>query len=134
MGLREQAEKGRVKIRLLVELGIKYGTEFKEIDDAIDSMLGRDKYLRLAYWLEKNRGDWSDGPEYARVGMEGFKIDPAKPEDAAISKEIWGFISDWDGDGRVFRDCTWNYSTLYGMADADLRADLAKLQEHEDRF
>jgi hypothetical protein len=133
-------EKTLAKYRLLAELSVKYSPEFKEVcdtifkevGDAIQFLLGRDKYLRLAYYLEKNRGDWIDGPDYARQGIEGFSIDPEKPHDAEISKEIWGFIIDWDGDGRVFRDCKWDYGTLYTMANANLYLDLARLREHEE--
>lgn len=126
---REAEDKKRAELRLVVGLGIKYGQEFSSIGNAIHYLLSRDKYLRLAYYLSKNRGDWSDGPSYAEMGIENFNIETA--DDVKIYKEISGLISDWDGDGRCFRDCEWNYGELYGMANKDLKNDLFAAMEFE---
>lgn len=83
--------------------------------DVMFAILAKDKYLRLAYWLERNRSDWSEGCDFARTGLDEFECD--SEDDNAIASEIGELISNWGGDGRCFRDCHWNYSVLYGMAD-----------------
>jgi len=102
-----------------------------EIDEIIGVILSRNKYLRLAYWLEKNRGDWTSGYDYAEIGIDGFTVDTT--EDKEIESELSEIVNDpMDIDGRHFRDCKWNYSVLYGMVeDQQLLKDLEKAQEFE---
>jgi hypothetical protein len=119
----EQKEQELVKSRTLAQLQVKYGlaptAEFRDIRDVL---LDKNKYLHLAYWLERNRGDWNDGYHYANIGLDGFKIETET--DQLIYDNIQSYIDDWDGDGRVFRDCEWNYSVLYGMVeDEELMKD-----------
>jgi len=91
--------------------GLPAGTEWYQV---FSEIVGRNKYLRLAYWLERNRGDWTDGCDYARTGLDGFKVE--NDTDVAISTCLQGFIDDWGGDGRVFRDCSWSYGRLFELA------------------
>jgi hypothetical protein len=114
------------KLKYIGQLEAKYGQKFHSEDDVIDYLLSRDKYLKLAYCLAKNRGDWNDGYAYAELGLNGFTVE--NDTDREILAEISGLISDWDGDGRCFRDCKWNYNVLYEMADKELHAELDKLQ------
>ena len=87
----------------------------------------------LSYWLERNRGDWNDGPNYAEVGLGRFTPDTDNPVDVEIEKEISGLIEDWGGDGRVFRDCKYNYGELKGMVKDDtLVSDLNRLCKWHD--
>lgn len=95
-----------------------------------ERILQENKYLRLAHYLQLNRGDWSDGCDYARSGLAGFTVE--SDMDREIESELRGFCSDWDGDGHIFRDCTWNYTRLFEMAEKqapELIADYRKLQE-----
>lgn len=85
------------------------------------------KYLRLAHYMEKNRGDWNDGEYYASVGLDGFTCE--NTEDKKIEEEISGLISNWDGDGRCFRDCKYNYSVLFAMVDSELLKDYDKAKQ-----
>ena len=124
----EAEEKKRNEMKVLVTLGMKYGQEFHSVDDTIQKIILKDKYLYLAYYLERNRGDWSDGCGYAQTGLEHFNIET--PADKEIVKEISDICAEFE-DGRSFRDCTWNYSVLYGMADKNLLADLETLKEYE---
>lgn len=128
---RQAKEREREKLKLLVSIGLKYGKEFHCVDSAIDHILSQDKYLALAYYLEKNRGDWSDGCDYARTGLGYFKIET--PTDHLIFKELTEICADFE-DGRSFRDCEWNYSVLFGMANEDLLKDLRAVQEYESRW
>jgi hypothetical protein len=130
--LLEQEESKKKELKLLVSLGIKYSQEFDRIDDAVSYILSQDRYLCLAYYLEKNRGDWNDGASYAEQGLDKFTI--IEPIDQAIYDEIQGHIEDWRGDGRIFRDCSYNYSTLYGMANQDLYKDLCDLKQYDNEW
>jgi hypothetical protein len=123
---REVAIQKAEKLKYIGQLEAKYGQKFHSEDDAIDYLLSRDKYLKLAYYLAKNRGDWSEGSTYAQIGIEGFAVE--NDTDKEILAEISELISDWDFDGRCFRDCKWNYNVLYEMADKELHAELDKLQ------
>lgn len=134
--LKEAAEKRKVEEEERAKqadraLGVWLGkvglSTDKGWDDVLNAILAKDKYLRLAYWLEKNRGDWNDGPYYAKVGLQGFPL--TEPIDKLIHDDIYAYISDWDGDGRVFRDCQYNYSVLYGMADEEVMKEYAALRE-----
>lgn len=102
-------------------------------EDALEKLLSLNKYLRLAHFMQKNRGDWTDGPEYAETGLDGFTVEDAF--DIAVHSEIGGLISDWDGDGRVFRDCDHNYGVLFAKvaeADPKLEKDYQQLSEYVD--
>lgn len=127
---REAEEKKQELLKYIGTLEAKYNEKFPSVYSAIQHILSKDKYLRLAYYLEKNRGDWSEGADYAKTGIQGFNIET--DTDRQIHDEISAIIYDFE-DGRSFRDCTWNYSTLYGMADETLLAELRKLQEGEEQ-
>jgi membrane-associated HD superfamily phosphohydrolase len=104
-------------------------------DDAMSSawlirenILKQDKYLALAYYLEKNRNDWSDGYSYAEAGLNMFSVETE--EDQLIVHEIESLIEDWDDDGRCFRDCAYNYGVLYGMVkNEQLLKDIEHLKD-----
>ena len=97
---------------------------FADAHDILNQLLEKNKYLRLSHFLEKNRGDWSDGCDYAVCGLDNFTV--ANAIDKKIDEEIQGLIDDWynNPDGRIFRDCEYNYGALYAMVDDDvLKAD-----------
>lgn len=97
-----------------------------------EAILSKDKYLHLAYWLERNRGDWNDGYDYAETGLNGFTVEDGNVVDQEIERCIQECIdSAEDGvDGRIFRDCEYNYGVLYGMVkDQTLLDDLQKVRE-----
>lgn len=127
---REAEEKKQEMLKYIGTLEAKYNEKFPSVYSAIQHILSKDRYLRLAYYLEKNRNDWNDGPDYAKTGIQGFDIET--DTDRQIHDEISAIIYDFE-DGRSFRDCTWNYSVLYGMADETLLAELRKLQEGEEQ-
>jgi len=116
----EKIENAKKEAKELAMYLVKYNL------DATDSwgsvlavILEKNKYLRLAHYLRKNRGDWSDGPDYAETGMDSFTVETET--DKKIAAEISALVSDWDGDGRVFRDCEYNYDIIFGMVnDAEL--------------
>lgn len=93
-----------------------------EIKDAI---LMRDKYLSLAYSLEISR--CTHDQSHAEEGLNKFEVDEGSANDKEIYEDIRKCIdcSAYGHDGRIFRDCKWNYDVLYGMVkDATLLKDL----------
>ncbi len=127
---KEKEQKNRTLQSVLI---IKYGLDYESSWESIrDEILSRDKYLRLGYYLEKNRGDWNDGCDYAETGLENFKIEC--DEDQKIYNEINDLCVNFgeNPDGRCFRDCEYNYSYLYSKANAELYNDLQKIKEVKD--
>lgn len=124
------AEKAKVqKQHQIALLRAKYTPEDAESSEWTirEKILSQDKYLRLAYYLEQNRHDWNDGCDYAETGLNGFTIETT--QDQEIYDSIQALIDDWDGDGRCFRDCTWNYGALYGLVEnQQLLDDLEQLK------
>lgn len=128
----EASERERSKLKLLASMSIKYGQDFDDVYGAVQHILSKDKYLHLAYYMQKNRGDWTEGCSYAETGLEGFTVEGGP--DGEIYKEISELCSDWDGDGRVFRDCTWSYDKIFGLADQGKLKDLTALMEYESNY
>jgi hypothetical protein len=115
---RKNAELAERRVRVVAAMAVKYGLSVDADEwDVLQAVLGKTKYLRLAYYLERNRGDWSEGPDLARTGLRGFAVETEL--DQAIYADISSHVNDWDGDGRVFRDCEWNYSRLYQLASSE---------------
>lgn len=115
--------------KLRAVMVVKYGLEFTaSLNEVKDALLARDKYLALADALQRNRGDWSDGCWYAENGLGGFAVETEV--DKQIYECLSPLISDWDGDGRVFRDCEFNYDRIFAMAEDGVRDDYFKLSEY----
>lgn len=125
----EQEEIKRKAEQDLMLLRAKYTPDDSTSDKytVLNEIVIKNKYLYLAHYLEKNRNDWSDGYSYAEAGLDGFTVET--PEDEEIYKEIRSLIDDSDYvDGRVFRDCNYSYSYLYGLVeDEQLRKDHQKI-------
>jgi len=119
-----QAE--RAKLTLLGALAHKYGTS-PEGYDILEAMGKKNKYFHLAYWLQRNRSNWNEGPSHAQTGLHGFTVET--PEDQEIYDDIESRITDWDGDGRTFRDSPYGYDFLFGKVDAELMADYESLAD-----
>lgn len=123
------------KSRVLGALFVKYSLPLDATDsDLEDAILSKDKYLALASAMERNRGDWSDGYDYVDSALDHFRPAPGVAIDAEIVAELRGIINDADGDidGRIFRDCQYNYTVLYGLADKSVMEDYQLLKEFCD--
>lgn len=114
-----EAKKIKDKEVLILELVKKYNLDtsngIPNPDDILGQLLSKDKYLRLAHFLELNRGDWNDGPSYAKQGLNSFAV--TTELDGKIANELWSYINEWDGDGRIFRDCEYNYTFIFGLVE-----------------
>lgn len=117
--LREEEENAKKKhslkkqALLLAKYDLDLDCDWKEL---LEVILDKNKYLKLAYYLERNRGDWGEGYDYAETGLSYFPVESELDQKIVDNIESYMY-ENWDGDGRVFRDCTYNYSTLYGMVD-----------------
>ncbi|RPK31787.1 hypothetical protein [Paenibacillus xylanexedens] len=130
---KEKEEKEKEYNKMLALLLAKYDLEltdsWSELNEAI---IDRNKYLRLAHSLEMNRNDWTEGYSHAECGLNSFTTE--SDLDRKIYNDISSYMFDkWDGDGRVFRDCEYNYDVIYGIAaneDPQLYKDYQTVQQH----
>lgn len=115
----EKLEKEKKELHTLAIMRVRYTPDNLDSDayEIMQNILAKNKYIKLGHYLHLNRCDWTDGCSYAKNGLDGFKIETEL--DQKIYDEIHGYISNWDGDGRVFRDCTYNYTELFNLADVD---------------
>ena len=127
--LTRDAEKKKIEnIKTLGRLENKYGLALTESgSEILDAILSKDKYLALGHALLMNREDWNDGPEYARNGLEEFKVE--SDLDQSIYMEINELINDWQEDGRCFRDADYGYDYLFGLVDKELLSDYREVRE-----
>lgn len=132
---KEKEEADRLANKKLALLLAKYDLDLEsEWSNVLDKILEKNKYLRLAHYLRMNREDWNEGDWYARRGLDQFTIETE--EDRLIYDNISSYTGEgWDFDGRVFRDCTYNYDVLFSMAtdqDGDLYRDYETVKESLD--
>ncbi len=126
---REEQEKKRIVV--LATLRVKYDLPYDaEQDDILEHLLAKDKYLKLAHYMSKNREDWNDGSYYAEIGINSFI--PVTDSDKQILESLTNTLDSYDGDGRIFRDCEWNYGRVYGLVDSSIMSDYEILMELKD--
>jgi hypothetical protein len=126
----EQSKKkeNKVIIGLVKKYDIPVENGIPNAREILDVILEKDKYLRLAHYLLKNREDWNDGYSYAESGLSGFNIETEA--DQLIYDEISSCIGEnWDGDGRVFRSGKYSYDNIFGMANEDIYKDYVSVKE-----
>ncbi len=108
--------------RKLAYYQVKYGLPSDaDYEIVLDKILSLDKYLRLGHYLLMNRNDWNDGYSYAETGLGGFGVD--SDEDKLIVDTLQKIISDYDVDGRYFRDSEYGYDYLFSKVPEDLYKD-----------
>lgn len=128
---KEKEEAERLSNKKLALLLAKYDLSLEcEWSDVLEAIINKDKYLRLGHYLESNRNDWNEGCDSAETGLGGFHVETTEDQD--IYDDISSYLGEnWDCDGRVFRDCRYNYSVLYGMVqDNGLYDDYCEVKEN----
>ncbi|MGM7720627.1 hypothetical protein [Metabacillus sp. Hm71] len=127
---KEQEQKEKEQNRKLALLLAKYDLSLDDDwEDILDKIINKNKYLYLAHYLYKNRNDWTSGYSYAETGLGGFSVE--NELDQKIYDNIQYHIDNWDMDGRIFRDCEYNYDVLFGMVeDSDLMSDYETTNEN----
>lgn len=125
---RERAAEVERQARLanveLAEIILRYGMD-REFDwrDVLDALCDQHQRADLAVAMMRVRHDWSDGPEAVSNAIDRFKIET--DEDKEIANSVLRHLGDgWDGDGRCFRDCSWNYDRLIASLPEQLGKDI----------
>lgn len=124
-----QQEADRKRTVVIVEVAKELGVDpvSTDADSLKDELRKRDKYLDLAVAMMDTRGDWSDGFYRVTDALGRFKSETET--DIAVVSEVSELAHGEESDGRIFRDCTWNYSRLFELADAKLAALYSRLTE-----
>jgi hypothetical protein len=112
-------------------IALRHGVEDGNSGDVYDALVEKDKYLSLGIDLLRCRNDFSEWKS-ARNAISNFKIET--PQDKAISDDLNETIADFDGDGRIFRDCEWSYDKLFGLVDKQLYEDVMWLLKTFDIY
>lgn len=130
----EKSEKAKKEILAKARMQVKYNLEDDfEWSDVLSVLDKKDKYFMLARAMEDTRNDWNDG--YGRVQWAISSFEVETEEDKEIFEEIHGLAYESeDIDGRVFRDCEFNYSFLYGKVREELMKDYETLKEYYDNY
>lgn len=89
--------------------------------DVLEHLRTKDQRLDLAIAMRDTRGDWSEGAYRVKNALQRFTIHTN--EDKDIVADVAAHLVDFE-DGRVFRDCEWNYDRILGtVVDSQLVAD-----------
>lgn len=126
-----EIERRRADMALATVL-LRYGLPIESTwGDVLAELRKRDQRLDLAVAMSQTRGDWSEGPYRVRDAVDRFRINT--DEDKAIINDVIDGLTDFC-DGRVFRDCTWNYDRLFrSVEDLQLSADVQLAMENSER-
>jgi hypothetical protein len=122
---KKEAEKTKLFLELIKKYDLTFPNGMPNVHEMTEAILSKDKYLYLAHYLQQNRNDWSDGYDYAEIGLRGFKIEGDL--DREIHRQISELINEPDIDGRVFRPI---YERLFSMVDQDLLSSYVKLKDY----
>lgn len=129
----EKAEKKKKEVLAKARLQVKYDlSEHSDWDDVLAALDKKDKYFMLARAGEETRGYWGEG--FGKVEWALSKFDVVTEEDKEIEKEYSEVLEEHNNgdceDGRVFRDCEFNYSVLFGKVSEELMKDYETLKEY----
>jgi hypothetical protein len=127
--VKEAEQKDKLRLEVFATLRVKYSLEPEaDYDDILSCLLSKDQYLNLAHAMEKTRGDWTDGFYRVESALADFNTDSKENEN--IYNSISDLVNGDESDGRIFRDCEYNYGELYNKVDPSLLSDFNKLQEY----
>ena len=130
----EKTEKAKKEVLVKARLQVKYGLdEDSDWSDVLEALDSKDKYFMLARSMEAVRNDWNDGYGPVQYAIARFEV--TSEEDREIFDEIHELANDYeDIDGRIFRDCEYNYSVLYGKVSEELMKDFETLKEYYEEY
>lgn len=126
----EQKKKDERKAILeIATLILRYSLpEDSDWPDIYEALTEKNKYLDLASAMLSVRNDWNDGPDAVESALGRFKVET--DEDKEIDSCISNLLTNWDNDGRVFRDCEYGYDFLFSKVDPQLYKDYELAQKH----
>jgi hypothetical protein len=113
----EESAKKKMQIVIKVAMELHPETDPLTFDanSLLDDLRAKDKYLDLAIAMQDTRGDWSDGFYRVKNALNLFKVET--PEDEAIAENVSACAYGEESDGRIFRDCEWNYGRIFGLVN-----------------
>lgn len=121
--------KAQTKILELAKLQVKYDLPAtSDADTILGHLRGLDKYFNLARAMNETRDDWIDGFYKVENALASFVVE--KDLDKEIEKEIQELLNSGEEDGRVFRDCQYNYDHLYTLANPVIVQDYQTLSKY----
>ena len=129
----ENEEKNKLEARkkdiefaaLLVRYNLPIESEWEDI---LDALRNKNKYIDLAFAMRQVRGDWNDGCDPVEGALSGFTA--TTTIDKEIEKCVSEAIDNFNGDcrdGRIFRDCGWNYDAILGQVKDEVLLKDAEL-------
>ena len=130
----EKTEKAKKEVLAKARLQVKYNLDDDfEWSDVLEVLDSKDKYFALARSMEDTRNDWNDG--YGRVQYAISDFEVVTEEDKEIFESIHELAYESeDIDGRVFRDCEYNYSFLYGKVSDEILTDYETLKSYYEVY
>lgn len=121
--------KAKTKILELAKLQVKYDLPATtDADGILEHLRGLDKYFNLAYAMQSTRNDWSEGFYKVENALASFVVE--KDLDKEIEKELQDMLKSEDQDGRIFRDCQYNYGYLYTLTNPAIVQDYQTLSQY----
>lgn len=129
----EKTEKAKKEVLAKARLQVKYGLdEDSDWSDVLDALDSKDKYFNLARSMEAVRNDWNDGFGPVEWAISEFIVETE--EDKDIEACIQNLLESEEQGGRIFRDCEYNYSVLYGKVSEELLKDYETLKEYYEVY
>ena len=107
---------------------MKYLPDSKDArySDILDAILEKDINLAIGHAMLLTR-------EYFDNGTFGISSLVQQHPEPAVVRSIMATIENFDGDGRIFRDCEFNYSVMFARADQALYADYIEVSAEVDK-
>lgn len=130
----EKTEKAKKEILAKARLQVKYNLD-EDFDwsDVLDVLDKKDKYFMLARAMEDTRNDWNDGYGRVQYAISAFEVETEEDKEIFESISELAYESE-DIDGRVFRDCEYNYSFLYGKVSEEILNDHETLKSYYEVY
>ena len=132
--LREQEiarkQKERQEYLGLAQIIIRYSLpEDSEWEDVLEALRVKDQRLNLAVAMLLTRHNWSNGPYRVEDALSKFELNDAV--DVTIQQHVSEALADYEDDGRIFRDCSWNYDQIFAtIEDQTLVKDVLTVINH----
>lgn len=118
------------KVMALAKLQLKHSlgddTTFEDVSLLLRSKC---KYLNLAAAMMDTRLDWSEGFYRVEDAIQDFIVETLV--DQMIVDDVSSYL-DGECDGRVFRDCNYNYDVLFDLVEEDLEQDYNVVSKYLD--
>jgi hypothetical protein len=129
----EKTEKAKKEVLAKARLQVKYNLDDDfEWSDVLEVLDSKDKYFALARSMEAVRNDWNDGFGPVEWAISKFTVETE--EDKEIESCIQDLLESEEQDGRIFRDCEFNYNFLFSKASEEILVDYETLKSYYEVY